>query len=115
VSLFDHALDRQLKALDQPLSENEFNQIENTFLRLFNELNSAFSLFRLAEENSNLDLITLIHDQYAGLGSSAEFIQYSQDLGQTGQFVQELLLLEAQLQREIQGFSQLNAPTELSS
>ena len=115
VSLFDHALDRQLKALDQPFSENEFNQIENTFLRLFNELNSAFSLFRLAEENSNLDLITLIHDQYAGLGSSAEFIQYSQDLGQTGQFVQELLLLEAQLQREIQGFSQLNAPTEVSS
>ena len=108
VGLFDHALERQQKELDQPFSEQEFDQIENTFLRLFNELNSAFSLFKLAEENTNLDLVTLIHDQYAGFGPSAEFIQHSQNLGQSGQFVQELLLLEAQLHREIQDFSQLN-------
>ena len=108
VGLFDHALERQQKELDQPFSEQEFDQIENTFLRLYNELNSAFSLFKLAEENTNLDLVTLIHDQYAGFGPSAEFIQHSQNLGQSGQFVQELLLLEAQLHREIQDFSQLN-------
>ena len=115
VGLFDHALERQQKELDQPFSEQEFDQIENTFLRLYNELNSAFSLFKLAEENTNLDLVTLIHDQYAGFGPSAEFIQHSQNLGQSGQFVQELLLLEAQLHREIQDFSQLNqAPQDAS-
>ena len=115
VGLFDHALERQQKELDQPFSEQEFDQIENTFLRLYNELNSAFSLFKLAEENTNLDLVTLIHDQYAGFGPSAEFIQHSQNLGQSGQFVQELLLLEAQLHREIQDFSQLNkAPKNAS-
>ena len=115
VGLFDHALERQQKELDQPFSEQEFDQIENTFLRLYNELNSAFSLFKLAEENTNLDLVTLIHDQYAGFGPSAEFIQHSQNLGQSGQFVQELRLLEAQLQREIQDFSQLNqAPQDAS-
>ena len=112
VSLFDHALDRQFKELDEPFSEDEFNQIENTFLRLFNELNSAFNLLRLAEENPNLDLITLIHDQYAGFGPSSEFIQNTQELGQSGQFIQDLLLLEVQLQREIQEFSQLIRPNE---
>ena len=100
---------------DQPFSEQEFDQIENTFLRLYNELNSAFSLFKLAEENTNLDLVTLIHDQYAGFGPSAEFIQHSQNLGQSGQFVQELLLLEAQLHREIQDFSQLNQAPQNAS
>lgn len=115
VGLFDHALERQQKELDQPFSEREFDQIENTFLRLYNELNSAFSLFKLAEENTNLDLVTLIHDQYAGFGPSAEFIQHSQNLGQSGQFVQELLLLEAQLHREIQDFSQLNQSSQDAS
>jgi len=115
VGLFDHALERQQKELDQPFSEQEFDQIENTFLRLYNELNSAFSLFKLAEENTNLDLVTLIHDQYAGFGPSAEFIQHSQNLGQSGQFVQELLLLEAQLHREIQDFSQLNQSSQDAS
>ena len=115
VGLFDHALERQQKELDQPFSEQEFDQIENTFLRLYNELNSAFSLFKLAEENTNLDLVTLIHDQYAGFGPSAEFIQHSQNLGQSGQFVQELLLLEAQLHREIQDFSQLNQAPQNAS
>ena len=115
VGLFDHALERQQKELDQPFSEQEFDQIENTFLRLYNELNSAFSLFKLAEENTNLDLVTLIHDQYAGFGPSAEFIQHSQNLGQSGQFVQELLLLEAQLHREIQDFSQLNQSSQEAS
>ena len=115
VGLFDHALERQQKELDQPFSEKEFDQIENTFLRLYNELNSAFSLFKLAEENTNLDLVTLIHDQYAGFGPSAEFIQHSQNLGQSGQFVQELLLLEAQLHREIQDFSQLNQSSQDAS
>ena len=115
VGLFDHALERQQKELDQPFSEQEFDQIENTFLRLYNELNSAFSLFKLAEENTNLDLVTLIHDQYAGFGPSAEFIQHSQNLGQSGQFVQELLLLEAQLHREIQDFSQLNQSPKVAS
>ena len=115
VGLFDHALERQQKELDQPFSEKEFDQIENTFLRLYNELNSAFSLFKLAEENTNLDLVTLIHDQYAGFGPSAEFIQHSQNLGQSGQFVQELLLLEAQLHREIQDFSQLNQRSQDAS
>ena len=115
VGLFDHALERQQKELDQPFSEQEFDQIENTFLRLYNELNSAFSLFKLAEENTNLDLVTLIHDQYAGFGPSAEFIQHSQNLGQSGQFVQELLLLEAQLHREIQDFSQLNQGPQVAS
>ena len=115
VGLFDHALERQQKELDQPFSEQEFEQIENTFLRLYNELNSAFSLFKLAEENTNLDLVTLIHDQYAGFGPSAEFIQHSQNLGQSGQFVQELLLLEAQLHREIQDFSQLNQSSQDAS
>ena len=115
VGLFDHALERQQKELDQPFSEQEFDQIENTFLRLYNELNSAFSLFKLAEENTNLDLVTLIHDQYAGFGPSAEFIQHSQNLGQSGQFVQELLLLEAQLHREIQDFSQLNKAPQIAS
>ena len=115
VGLFDHALERQQKELDQPFSEQEFDQIENTFLRLYNELNSAFSLFKLAEENTNLDLVTLIHDQYAGFGPSAEFIQHSQNLGQSGQFVQELLLLEAQLHREIQDFSQLNQSSQNTS
>ena len=115
VGLLDHALERQQKELDQPFSEQEFDQIENTFLRLYNELNSAFSLFKLAEENTNLDLVTLIHDQYAGFGPSAEFIQHSQNLGQSGQFVQELLLLEAQLHREIQDFSQLNQSSQDAS
>ena len=115
VGLFDHALERQQKELDQPFSEQEFDQIENTFLRLYNELNSAFSLFKLAEENTNLDFVTLIHDQYAGFGPSAEFIQHSQNLGQSGQFVQELLLLEAQLHREIQDFSQLNQSSQDAS
>ena len=115
VGLFDHALERQQKELDQPFSEQEFDQIENTFLRLYNELNSAFSLFKLAEENTNLDLVTLIHDQYAGFGPSAEFIQHSQNLGQSGQFVHELLLLEAQLHREIQDFSQLNQSSQDAS
>ena len=115
VGLFDHALERQQKELDQPFSEQEFDQIENTFLRLYNELNSAFSLFKLAEENTNLDLVTLIHDQYAGFGPSAEFIQHSQNLWQSGQFVQELLLLEAQLHREIQDFSQLNQSSQDAS
>jgi len=115
VGLFDHALERQQKELDKPFSEQEFDQIENTFLRLYNELNSAFSLFKLAEENTNLDLVTLIHDQYAGFGPSAEFIQHSQNLGQSGQFVQELLLLEAQLHREIQDFSQLNQSSQDAS
>ena len=115
MGLFDHALERQQKELDQPFSEQEFDQIENTFLRLYNELNSAFSLFKLAEENTNLDLVTLIHDQYAGFGPSAEFILHSQNLGQSGQFVQELLLLEAQLHREIQDFSQLNQSSQDAS
>ncbi len=115
VGLFDHALERQQKELDQPFSEQEFDQIENTFLRLYHELNSAFSLFKLAEENTNLDLVTLIHDQNAGFGPSAEFIQHSQYLGQSGQFVQELLLLEAQLHREIQDFSQLNQSSKDAS
>ena len=107
VSLFDHALERQLKQLDPHYSLVEFELIVLRFQRLYNELNSAFSLFRVAEDNTNLDLVTLLQDQYSGLGPSAEFLQNSQDFGQSGQFVHELLLLEAKLHQEINGFSQL--------
>ena len=111
VDLFDHALERQQKQLDPPFSVEEFDQIELTYQRLYNELDSAFSLFKLAEDNTNLDLVTLLQDQYAGVGPSAEFIQHSQDFGQSGQFVHELLILEAELHQEISGFSLLPSKT----
>ena len=75
---------------------------------MYNELTSAFSLFKLAEENTNLDIMNLLKDQYSGIDDTVEFIHNSKDIGQTGNFVQELLLLESKLHKEISDFNDLN-------
>lgn len=101
VDLFDYALDRQNKKLDPPFTVGELEQIELTFQRIYDELTSAMRLLELAEQNQEMDLETLLKDQYAELRISTDYISQTLDIGTSGQLIQELLILESSLRADI--------------
>ncbi|MGA1597832.1 MAG: hypothetical protein ACO4AU_02195 [bacterium] len=106
VGLLDFALDRQSKKLDEPFTSAELEQIEASFQRVQDELDSALRLIKLAEKNPDLDLVQLLQEEYGGTSSlTPEFINNSSEWGQAGPFVQELLLLESSLREEIEGIT----------
>ena len=101
LDLFDYALDRQNKHLDPPFTVGELEQIELTFQRIYDELNSALKLLEVAEQNPEMDLATFLNDQYSHLETSTEFVSQTIDMADSGKFVQELLLIETDLKKEI--------------
>ncbi len=105
VGLFDFALDRQEKKLDPLFNVEDFTQIEETFSRIYAELSSALNLLKLAENNPEMDLVTLLKDEWISASESAEYVNQSEELGTAGQFVQDLLLLETSLKRDISDFA----------
>ncbi len=106
LDLFDYALDRQNKHLDPPFTVGELEQIESTFQRIFDELSSATRLLEVAEQHPDMDLATLLNDEYAHLHSSSEYVSETVDIANSGQFVQELLVIETTLKNEITNLSQ---------
>ncbi len=106
LDLFDYALDRQNKHLDPPFTVGELEQIELTFQRIFDELNSAAKLLEVAEQNPEMDLATLLNDQYTNLHTSSEYVSQTVDIANSGQFVQELLVIETSLKKDIAQLSQ---------
>jgi hypothetical protein len=105
LGLFDYALDRQNKRLDPPFTVGELEQIERTFQRVQDELTSAISLLQLAEKNPELDLGTLLKNEYQDMQQSTEYVNQTVDLGVSGQFIQELLVLETELRKDIAGLA----------
>ncbi len=106
VGLLDFALDRQNKKLDPPFTVEELQQIQESFQRVQDELDSALRLIRLAEKNPELDLVQLLQEEYGGTATlTPDFLNNSAEWGQAGPFVQELLLLESSLREEIDGLT----------
>ncbi|MBF0286923.1 MAG: hypothetical protein HQM14_03825 [SAR324 cluster bacterium] len=105
LDLFDYALDRQNKHLDSPFTVGELEQIESTFQRIFDELSSAAKLLEVAEQHPDMDLATLLNDEYAHLHASSEYVSETVDIANSGQFVQELLVIETTLKSEITDLS----------
>lgn len=101
LDLFDYSLDRQNKKLDTPFTVGELEQIELTFQRIFDELSSAVKLLEVAEEHPEMDLATLLSDKYAHLQSASDFVAQTVDIGNSGQFVQDLLIIETSLKKDI--------------
>ncbi|MBF0278237.1 MAG: hypothetical protein HQM13_10615 [SAR324 cluster bacterium] len=108
LDLFDYALDRQNKHLDPPFTVGELEQIELTFQRIYDELNSAIKLLDVAEQNPDMDLATLLSDQYTNLHTSSEYVSQTVDIANSGQFVQELLVIETSLKEDIANLSKQN-------
>lgn len=101
LDLFDYALERQNKRLDPPFTVGEYEQIELTFQRISDELASAQRLIQITDQHADIDLGNLLADQASELNPSAEYIANTVEMGQTGQFVQDLLVLEADLRKEL--------------
>jgi len=72
-----------------------------TFQRIFDELNSAARLLEVAEQNPEMDLATLLNNQYTNLQTSSEYVSQTVDIANSGQFVQELLVIETSLKEDI--------------
>lgn len=106
LDLFDYALDRQNKRLDPPFTVGELTQIEETFQRIHDELNSATKLLEVAEQHPEMDLATLLNNQYAHWQASSEFVSQTVDIADSGKFVQELLVIETALKKDIASLSQ---------
>lgn len=106
LDLFDYALDRQNKHLDPPFTVGELEQIELTFQRIYDELKSATKLLEVAEQNPEMDLATLLNDQYNHLQTSSEYVSQTIDIANSGKFVQELLVIETALKKDIAHLSQ---------
>ncbi len=95
LGLFDYALDRQNKRLDPPFTVGELEKIEKTFRRVQDELHSAIRLLQLAEKNPELDLVQLLRNEYQeDIQRSSEYVSQTVDLGASGQFIHELLVLK---------------------
>ena len=106
VRLFDYALDRQNKRLDPPFTVGELEKIEKTFRRVQDELHSAIRLLQLAEKNPELDLVQLLRNEYQeDIQRSSEYVSQTVDLGASGQFIHELLVLETNLRQDIAGLT----------
>lgn len=101
LDLFDYSLDRQNKKLDPPYTVGELEQIEKTFNRISNELSSAVKLLEVAEAHTDMDLASLLNDQYGQMQSSTEFVSQTVDFANSGQFVQDLLIIETSLRDDI--------------
>ncbi len=114
LDLFDYALDRQNKKLDPPFTVGELEQIELTFKRIFDELTSAARLLEVAEQNPEMDLANLLKDQYSNLHSSTDFVTQTVDLANSGQFIQELLVLESSLKEDIANLSHSFSPFQFT-
>ena len=100
--LYSHALERQQKGLDAPFTVGELEQIETTFQRLYNEINSAISLFKVAEENPEFDLIGSLQDDSYHFQEMGTYLNDASDLASSSQFIHELLVIEAQLHQKLQ-------------
>ena len=106
LGLFDYALDRQNKRLDPPFTVGELEKIEKTFRRVQDELHSAIRLLQLAEKNPELDLVQLLRNEYQeDIQRSSEYVSQTVDLGASGQFIHELLVLETNLRQDIAGLT----------
>ena len=106
LGLFDYALDRQNKRLDSPFTVGELEKIEKTFRRVQDELHSAIRLLQLAEKNPELDLVQLLRNEYQeDIQRSSEYVNQTVDLGASGQFIHELLVLETNLRQDIAGLA----------
>jgi hypothetical protein len=106
LGLFDYALDRQNKRLDPPFTVGELEKIEKTFRRVQDELHSAIRLLQLAEKNPELDLVQLLRNEYQeDIQRSSEYVNQTVDLGASGQFIHELLVLETNLRQDIAGLA----------
>ena len=106
LGLFDYALDRQNKRLDPPFTIGELEKIEKTFRRVQDELHSAIRLLQLAEKNPELDLVQLLRNEYQeDIQRSSEYVSQTVDLGASGQFIHELLVLETNLRQDIAGLT----------
>lgn len=106
LGLFDYALDRQNKRLDSPFTVGELERIEQTFQRVQDELHSAIRLLQLAEKNPELDLVQLLRNEYQeDVHRSSEYVNQTVDLGASGQFIHELLVLETNLRQDIAGLA----------
>ena len=106
LGLFDYALDRQNKRLDPPFTVGELEKIEKTFRRVQDELHSAIRLLQLAEKNPELDLVQLLRNEYQeDMQRSSEYVNQTVDLGASGQFIHELLVLETNLRQDIAGLA----------
>ncbi|MGK5092675.1 hypothetical protein WDW89_11760 [Deltaproteobacteria bacterium TL4] len=117
IDLFDYTLDRQSKKLDHPLTVGELEQLEETFQRLYDELSSAIKLLEIAEQNPELDIITLLKNQYGDTQVSVHYLSQTSDLNHSGQLIQDLLLLESELRADIEqltGGSRTRFPLETS-
>ena len=105
LDLFDYTLDRQHKKLDPPYTVGELEKIETTIQRIFNSVNSAIKLLELAEQHRDLDLADLVRNQYHAADLSAEYISDAVELDSSGQFIQDLLVIENDLRTELMGIS----------
>ena len=112
IDLYDYTLDRQNKKLDPPFTVGELEQIEITFQRVHDELNSALDLLQIAEQHPDMDLISLLKDQYLGTKYSVDYLSQTSNFGESGKLIQELLLVETELRAEI---DQLTRPSPFSS
>lgn len=103
--LLEFTLDRQSKELDEPFKPEELEQIQQTLQRIYDEIRSSMSLLTLAEQNPHMDLMNLIEDEYKRVNVSSEYVSKTMDLGNSGKFIQDLLILETNLRSEISGMS----------
>ncbi|MBF0238261.1 MAG: hypothetical protein HQM12_11195 [SAR324 cluster bacterium] len=106
IDLFDYLLDRKNRQLDPPFRVEELEQIELTFQRIYDELRSALNLLDIAERNPDVDLVSLLKDKYESSHESADYIAQTADLAGSGELIQELLLLETELHREMKNLAQ---------
>ena len=106
LDLLDYTLSRQSKGLDPSYTVSELEQIEATFQRVYDELDSNFDLLKVAEKHSEMDLIAMLKDRHAEASKSAEYVSQTVDMGQAGTIIQDLLTLETSLHNEILQFSE---------
>ncbi len=105
LDLFDYTLDRQQKKLDPPYTVGELEKIETTIQRIFNAINSAIKLLEIAEHHQELDLADLVRNQFHASDWSAEYISDAVELDSSGQFIQDLLVIENDLRTELMDIS----------